>query len=287
MNRDAMYFCPSTLLPDTYALTVEQFDEYLKVCFEAELDGISWWTLHHYLLVGAGLTLEEIKAKLLAHDLDVIMTEALPEWGNESSADDALAKAAGSIEIAAQYGSPYLAAVMLEEEMASIEQAAKNLAAIADEAAKSNINVCVEFLPWSGIPNIEVCWDLIQRTERDNVGVLFDSWHWHRQVGGPTGRNAEVLASMPGSAAMVLQLCDAQERIEEDAMSECMARRPVPGAGVVDHAQFFGLLHEIGADPFIAPEVFNSELRNQGMKTMVTEVLAGTREALALWPTAE
>ena len=111
---------------------------------------------------------------------------------------------------------------------------------------------------------------------------MVDSWHWHRQEGGPEA-NAEVLAGIPGEAITVFQLCDANPDPQEDPMAECMSSRPLPGQGVVDHEGLFSLFREIGADPVVVPEVFNTELVETGMKSMAAEIAAASKAVLAAW----
>jgi sugar phosphate isomerase/epimerase len=164
-----------------------------------------------------------------------------------------------------------------------MEATVANLAAVADRAAEVDVAICVEFLPWSGIPDITTCWEILRRTEQPNVGVLLDSWHWHRQPGGPYGRHAETLASMPGEAIRVFQLCDAGAEPWDDPMAECLADRPLPGEGVVDHDHLFGLLRDISADPVVAPEVFNTGLTALGMGPMARRIVEASRAVLVGW----
>jgi sugar phosphate isomerase/epimerase len=164
-----------------------------------------------------------------------------------------------------------------------MEATVANLAAVADRAADVDVAICVEFLPWSGIPDITTCWDLLQRTGRPNVGVLLDSWHWFRQPGGPYGRHADTLASMPGEAIRVFQLCDAGVEPWKDPMAECLAARCLPGDGVVDHEHLFGLLRGISADPVVTPEVFNTGLARLGMGPMARRIVEASRAVLAGW----
>jgi len=188
-----------------------------------------------------------------------------------------------SIDIAAAHGSPNLAAVVLQPELVSMEATVANLAAVADRAAEVDVAICVEFLPWSGIPDITTCWEILRRTGQPNVGVLLDSWHWHRQPGGPYGRHAETLASMPGEAIRVFQLCDAGAEPWDDPMAECLADRSLPGEGVIDHDHLFGLLRDISADPVVAPEVFNTGLTALGMGPMARRIVEASRAVLVGW----
>ncbi len=282
-RRDDLFLCPSTLLPDTFDLDGAGFEEYVEATVAAGAVGISFWTLHEVLLKARGWTSAGIRARLSAAGLRVTCVEAIYGWANATSPAVAVEDSLDSIDIAAAHGSPNLAAVVLQPELVSMEATVANLAAVADRAAEVDVAICVEFLPWSGIPDITTCWEILRRTGQPNVGVLLDSWHWHRQPGGPYGRHAETLASMPGEAIRVFQLCDAGAEPWDDPMAECLADRPLPGEGVVDHDHLFGLLRDISADPVVAPEVFNTGLTALGMGPMARRIVEASRAVLVRW----
>jgi sugar phosphate isomerase/epimerase len=259
------------------------FEEYVEACVDAGVAGISYWTLHEVLLKAQGWSSERIRSRLRTAGLRVVCVEAIYGWANATSPAAAVEASRESIDIASAHGSPNLAAVVLEPDLRSMEATVANLAAVADRAAEVDVAICVEFLPWSGIPDITTCWDLLRRTGRPNVGVLLDSWHWLRQPGGPYGRHADTLASMPGDAIRVFQLCDAGPEPWDDPMAECLAARPLPGDGVVDHEHLFGLLRGISADPVVTPEVFNTGLARLGMGPMARRIVEASRSVLSGW----
>ncbi len=281
MRRNKLNLCLSTLFAKPFEVSVDEFDAALEACEHAGVDGISLWSLHHLIL---GQSADEVAAKIRRHGLDVVCVEAIYGWANATTADAAVADAEMSIQLCADLGAETLAAVVLEPEVADLAAAAANLAAVADQAAEADVTVCVEYLPWSGVPDIGTCWELLQRTERSNVGFLFDSWHWHHQPGGPTGQNLETLASIPGEFITVFQLCDAEADPTGDPLTQCMTNRPLPGDGVVDHDALFAIFREIGADPIIAPEVFNDQLVAEGPGEMARRVVTASRRVLTQWP---
>ncbi len=252
--------CLSTLLDDPFRIDEATFGVAVDALAGAGAVGLSWWTLHEMVLAGGGMDPAEIRSRLADAGLTVGCVEAIYGWVDAATPTEAVADAEPSIAVAEAHGASNLAAVCLGPDLGPPDRAMANLAAVADRAAESGVAVAVEFLPWTGIADLTTCWDLLQGTGRRNVGVLLDSWHWHRQPGGPHGRHAETLASMPGWAVPVLQVCDAGREPWDDPMAECMAARPLPGDGVVDHTHLLDLLRGIGADPVVCPEVFNRDL---------------------------
>ena len=278
--------CLSTLLADPFSIDRATFGKAVDALAEAGAVGLSWWTLHEIVLIGGGQTgggmsAGDIRSRFTDAGLTVGCVEAIYGWVDAVTPAEAVADAEPSIVIAEAHGAPNLAAVCLGPELGSMDGAAANLAAVADRAAESGVTVAVEFLPWTGIPDLTTCWELLQATGRRNVGVLLDSWHWHRQPGGPHGRHAETLAAMPGWAVPVLQVCDAGAEPWDDPMAECMAARPLPGDGVVDHGHLLGLLHGIGADPVVCPEVFNRDLvADEGAAGAAHQISVATNRVL-------
>lgn len=264
MNPGDMHICISTLVADPFSFTADDWDACLDAVVAAGLSGISIWSLHHFMAGASGRSGDDLAAQVRALGLEVSFIEAIPSWANAPTTEAAVADAAPNLDIAALYGAPYVGAVLLDPEIADVDQTVANLAAIADAAAAVDVTICIEYLPWSGISDIGTCWDLIQRCERDNVGFLFDSWHWHRQAGGDGPENSAILASIPAGRIPVFQLCDALAEPVGDPMAETMEMRPLPGEGVVDHAHLFALFDQIGADPLVVPEVFNRDLVTAG-----------------------
>ena len=277
--------CLSTLLADPFSIDRAAFEECVDALVGVGAVGLSWWTLHEMVLNGGGptggMSADDIRSRFADAGLTVGCVEAIYGWVDAATPAEAVADAEPSIAIAEAHAAPNLAAVCLGPELGSMDRAVANLAAVADRAGESGVTVVVEFLPWTGIPDLTTCWELLQATGRRNVGVLLDSWHWHRQPGGPHGRHAETLASMPGWAVPVLQVCDAGAEPWDDPMSECMAARPLPGAGVVDHGHLLGLLHGIGADPVVCPEVFNRDLvADEGAAGAAHQISVATNRVL-------
>ncbi len=280
MQRDRLNLCLSTLFPKPFEMTSDEFDAGLAAVASAGADGISLWSLHHLLL---GDPAEQTAARIRQHGLDVVCIEAIYAWANADSPQAAAASAETELQLCADYGSPTLGAVVLEPSLNDIDLAAANLAAVADKADEVGATVCVEYLPWSGIPDIGTCWEVLRRSERTNVGFCFDSWHWHHQSGGPSGKNAEILASIPGEFIKLFQICGAEADPTDDPMQECMSNRPLPDDGVVDHDALFALFREIGADPIVAPEVFNARLIAQGPDAVASAVVDSCRSTMERW----
>ena len=121
---------------------------------------------------------------------------------------------------------------------------------------------------------------MVQEAGGDNIGLVFDTWHWLRQPGGP---DPETLRQIPGDRIHCVQLDDTTAAgTGEDQMMESMTARLLPGDGEVDWPNVLELLDEIGADPIWAPEVFNLGLMKEGPVEMARKTRDATRKVLGL-----
>jgi sugar phosphate isomerase/epimerase len=207
--------------------------------------------------------------------LHVSAIEAAMSWA-AGPTEFGRAEAEGMVAAGATAGASKLVAVCLEP---VLDQAAasEGLAMVVEIASTAGIQVCVEFLPWSGIPDLATAWRLVEPLG-PGAGILLDTWHWQRQPGGPA---PDVLATIPGERIGYVQLCDAAPG-DGRSMEEAMTNRLLPGDGVVDFGAVVSLLGTIGATPIVATEVFNRRLlADRGTVATAAAFATSGRAALA------
>jgi sugar phosphate isomerase/epimerase len=187
-------------------------------------------------------------------ELHVHVLEAALAW----AADDPAAAAAEAEQFAAlvaTHHSELVAAVTMSPTIADIDHARQQLGALAQRVGQEGARVCVEFLAWSAITDLRLAWELVEPLPE--VGLILDTFHWQRQRGGP---NVPLLRSIPGDRIMYVQIADAAAEAGPDAETDAMTARLLPGDGVVDFAEVFAVLDDLGATPFVATEIFNPSL---------------------------
>ena len=230
--------CTATLVADPLAAGPEEVRAAGEGAVAAGFTEISVWAHHLPALDGLGL--------------GVGVVEAAMAWPNSDRA--AAAKEAQRLaELAAVHGARRIGAVCLDATIDDLDRARDNLACAVEAAAGVGAQVCLEFLPWSGVPDLATAWALVEPLG-PSAGLLLDTWHWVRQPGGPV---LDLLATIPGERIGYLQLCDAAAEPDDDVMTEAMTARLLPGEGVVDFASVLDVLDSIGATPYVATEVFN------------------------------
>jgi sugar phosphate isomerase/epimerase len=242
--------CLAGLVPDALTPHKESVRAAVDAAADAGFDGSSIWVT---LLPFVADSLKDARALLDGRGLHVRMVEGAFSWATDASDDDVRAEGATVIETAEAMGSSLILAVCLGPDLPDAARAQARLADLAARAKTVGATVCVEFLPWSGIPRLRDAWDLVGPL--DDVGLIIDTWHWQRQPGGP---DAAALKEVPAERVSCLQLSDAPREASGELMEETMTARLLPGDGEVDFTPITDWLS--GAHPFVAPEVFNPGL---------------------------
>ena len=272
----ATTLCAAALLGARSEVTLPELREALEASAAAGFSAISLWAVHHQALVAGGMDPDELVALHHEAGLSVPVVEAAMGWATPDL-DAVEAAVAPTLEVAARYGAEQVLAVFMEPEAPEPAACLAGFARLCDLAAERDLRVSLEFLPWSGIPDLRSAWQLVERCERDNAGLTLDTWHWQRQPGGP---DLETLAGIPGARIHFLQLSDAPAQAEEDLLDETLGARRLPGEGAVDFASLREALDATGARPLAAPEVFSAELLALGPAEMARRIAARTR---AVW----
>jgi len=278
-REENLILCNAPLVGGSMDITPDQMKTIIDASADAGFSGVSLWAFHHLAAVGAGAKPEDVKAWHSDRGLSVPMVESLLGWeGGDKAAIDA--GCTPTLDIAAFYGASTVGGVVMSPTIDSMDAAAEGLAHLGNLAADRGLGVCIEWLPWSGLPDIKTLWQLIQDAGGENLGIVFDTWHWVRQPGGP---DLETLKQIPGDRIHCVQLDDTTAAgTGEDMMMESMTKRHLPGEGEVDWSSVLTTLDEIGADPIWAPEVFNLDLLAQGPTEMARRIGDSTRKVLGL-----
>jgi sugar phosphate isomerase/epimerase len=233
--------CPATLLVDPMNASEPEVRAAGEAAVAAGFDDASVWAFQLGAFDGVGLRIAAV--------------EAVMAW---AGTDDAAAEAEVEqfTSLVQTTGATMVLACTMEPEVADFDVASRHLRALAERLESLGARVCLEFLPWSGVPDLATAWRLIEPLPA-SAGITLDMWHWQRQPGGP---NPTLLASIPGERIGYVQLCDVPAEAQGDALSDAMANRLLPGDGVVDFAEVLGILSDTGATPFYATEIFNPSL---------------------------
>ena len=137
-----------------------------------------------------------------------------------------------------------------------IEVVADRFGALCDRAGEHGLLVALEFLPWSGIPDVRTAWEVARLADRANGGVLVDAYHYYR--GNP---DEGALRAVPADRVNCIQLDDADAEMVGDYMEDTCVRRRLPGQGALDVVGLMRVLDDMGVDAPVSVEVMSTEMQ--------------------------
>lgn len=274
---DDLVLCAGTVLGSG-------FRERVEAASAAGYAGVTLWA-QDWLRAQAeeGLTPAGMRALLDDHGLRVGELDGVTDWlpGGAAAAGEYAVPADVFWEIAEGVGGRSLNVVEMAGAHVDPDAAAESFAALCDRAADHGLLVHLEFLPWSGIPDLAAALRIAALADRPNGGVLLDTWHLFRSGG--------TVADLPADAArriVGIQVNDAPgppcpTRDPAALMDETMNRRLLPGEGDADVAGTLRALRAAGVDAPVGVEVFSADLRAAGAAEAARRGAEAARAVLA------
>jgi sugar phosphate isomerase/epimerase len=268
LDAEDLTMCLAGLRDDPFTCHADDFERMVVASASAGFRGLSLWTMYLHQVAADGLDAKGVGRLCDEHGLQVRVIEAVTAWpfGDRSAID---AEARPVFELASELGAEEVLAVAYTDDPIDLDVAARGFAYTCDLAARDGLGIVLEFLPWT--------WSVVTAADRDNGGLVIDTWHWQRQPGGP---DLATLRSIPGSRIRLLQLNDAPRDPDGDLMDETMNRRLLPGDGEIDLRSLLDTLDQIGAEPIVAPEVFNPSIGALGPEEAAQRIGEATRRVL-------
>jgi sugar phosphate isomerase/epimerase len=133
-------------------------------------------------------------------------------------------------------------------------QMADALGALAERAARRGLQILIEFLPDTGIPDLTVALRLARAVGQGNLRVMLDTWHLARTGGGPSQLGGDAAALIGG-----VQVSD-RRSVQDTLPYVPMSGRYLPGAGELPLRAILGPVVAAHPDLPIGVEVINDEL---------------------------
>jgi sugar phosphate isomerase/epimerase len=253
-------------------ISTESFEDRVRAAAGADCSGIGIRPRDYGRARIAGLTDADMRAVLSEHAVEVVEHQALRKWAypddrGRTDEDDLWA-------IADALGGGYVIAITAEIPDTR-EAVAMRLAALAGRAAEHGLDVALEFLPWTDVPDAATAWELVAAADRPNVGVLVDAWHLFRG----TGDLGQVRA-IPADRIVAVHLADADAEVVGTLPEDTISRRRIPGEGALPLVELVRALDEIGSRPRYAVEVLSDEQRALPASDAARRAADGARRVL-------
>jgi sugar phosphate isomerase/epimerase len=124
-----------------------------------------------------------------------------------------------------------------------LDEAVAAFQSICDRAARLGGRCHIEFVPWVEPRNLTAAWEIVSRANRENGGLMLDTWHHYRSGGGP-----DDLRDVDAKRIFAIQLADAPARPRSPDPISLTFDRLLPGRGAADVAGCIRVLRQIGVE---------------------------------------
>jgi len=168
-----------------------------------------------------------------------------------------------------------------------IDHIAADLRKVAMLATPLGIRVGFEALSWGRhVSDFALSWEIVQRADRDNLGVCIDSFHVLANC-SLNGTDFDALATIPGERIAFVQLSDflwSAVRTPEERIETARHLRVFPGEGVhsADLSRMIRMIDRAGYRGDWSFEVFNDDYVQ-----MPGEAVALRARNAAMWVAAQ
>jgi sugar phosphate isomerase/epimerase len=254
--------------------------ERVAAAAEAGFAGLSLFPHDYRRARESGLSDADLRALLRDHGIAVAEIDPLLAWlpgvdAGVGEAGRAFLETGedGFYAIADALGARSINAALADPRDTPFAAIADAFAALCERAAKHELLVTLEFLPWTQIRDCAAAAEIVARAGAANGGVMLDAWHRLRS-GAP-------IAAIDAARVRGIQLCDAPAAAEPDPVEETLHRRLLPGEG---EAEVPALLRHLAAGGCTAPigvEVFSDALAAEPLRDVARRCAAAARHCLA------
>ena len=278
LGPDDLVLCSGTLIRAS-------FRERVEAAVAGGYQAISLWPKDYHDARSAGLSNADIKALLADNGLEIAELDPLLSWipGEKLGPDASPAEKAflgvtevDFYEIADAVGGRCLNIAQGFGSKIELEPVVEAFAGLCDRAAEHDLDVCLEFLPWSGIPDAAKALEVVEKADRPNGGIMLDTWHHFRGT-----YDHDQLRALPGVRLKGIQISDAPMQAWDALPAESMQARLVPGEGDIELVEILRIVRAIGSQAPVGVEVFSKDLDALPPSEAAARCADATRSLLA------
>ena len=237
--------------------------EKIDLISNSEFSGIGFWFEKLDLWFHqANADPQEFKSLLQTKNVDVIEINFLRCLFTHDYENPKLQhEISRGIYYAKLFGAPFLTAATFGEDLQpSLYR--ENISKLAEKLEQEGLSLAIEFLPWTEIPSITKLQELIAVVDRDNVGILLDTYHFF--MGDP---DLDALKRIPPEKIFLIHgndlLRDTDLFSKLSLIEITRGYRVAPGLGDFPLNQFFKTLREMGVNAPVSLEVLNRDSTSQ------------------------
>jgi sugar phosphate isomerase/epimerase len=254
--------------------TEVSFPDRVRAAAAAGFDGIGLRAENYWDAEASGLDGAAMADLARQAGVPVLEVEYITAWGTAADRDAAQQRKEQTVfSMGRMFGVNHLNTGLIEK--LPIETITKAFADLCDRAGE--LTIALEFMPYSGVPDLATAWRILQDADRPNSALIIDVWHWAR-----AGMTPQDLDGVPANRIVSVQLCDVRQTPMDPLRSESLGHRLPPGDGYGDAAGLVGSLRAHGVRPgLVAVEVISDALVAGGVDSAATTVADAARTVLS------
>lgn len=269
------------LTVSSYTLGTEvSFRDRVRIAKETGYEGIGLRAENYVDAKSAGVSDEEMLAILKEYDFKVTEVEYITQWGTKADRTPAQQEKEQVIYHMAKLFNVHHINCGLMEKLTE-DEIVEAMDALCKRAG--DIAIGLEFMPYSGVPDLASAWNIVKRVNRDNAMLILDTWHWVR-----ANQTPDMIKDVPADKIVSIQICDVHEKPYPDDIlrEESLHDRLAPGTGFGDTAGFTRMVKEHGINPrVIGVEVISDANVEKGVDYAAKHTFDSAIKVLEeVWP---
>lgn len=228
-----------------------------------------------------GLSDRDILQILDTYQLKVTEVEYIVQWAEEHRSYEQKYKEQLCFHMCELFHVQHINCGLMEDY--SVAHTAEKLRELCRRA--DGLDIGVEPMPYSGIPNVEKGWAVVRESGMENAKLILDTWHWVRANQPNT---VEALKGIPPEKIVSIQINDVHDHPYPASVlrDESMHDRLAPGTGCGDTAGFLRMIRDKGITPrSVGVEVISDPILARGVHETAAYLYETTKAVLRqVWP---
>ncbi|MBC2003525.1 2-keto-myo-inositol isomerase [Listeria booriae] len=227
-------------------------------------------------------TLDDLATYFQNHHIKPLALNALVFFNNRDEAGHAaiIQEFQEMMHICDKIGAKYVVAVPLVTTEKILKKDIKQscievLQELSNIAESHGVKIALEFVghPECTVNTFEDAYDIVQAVNRDNVGLVFDSFHFHAM-----GSNIENLKNADGSKIFIFHIDDTED-FQIGLLTD--DDRVWPGHGAIDLEAHITTLKQIGYSDVVSVELFRPEYYQLTAEETIKKAKTTTLEVIS------
>ncbi|MCK1218600.1 sugar phosphate isomerase/epimerase family protein [Streptococcus uberis] len=255
------------------------FEDRVKAAKAAGYEGIGLRAETYVDALNEGLTDQDILDILTKYDIAVTEVEYIVQWAEEKRSYEQKYKEQMCFHMCRLFNVGHINCGLMENY--SIEYTAQKLKELCGRAG--DLIIGVEPMPYSGLPDFDKAYAVVEASGCENAMLILDTWHWVR-----ADQPYRKLTAQQAAKVISIQINDAYERPYASAIlrDESMHDRLAPGTGAKDTVGFVKMIKDAGISPkVIGVEVISDAILAQGLDYASEHTFKHTVKVLEeAWP---